>query len=73
MTARKHTILLLEMIDEGVISARSVAEMCLNYMSERDVEDMMADYELLPEEDEADEEWTPDNADFNDLGSRHHY
>lgn len=22
---------------------------------------------------EEDEEWTPDNADFNDKGSRHHY
>jgi hypothetical protein len=24
-------------------------------------------------EDEEEEEWTPDNADFNDPGSRHHY
>jgi hypothetical protein len=29
---------------------------------------------LIGEDDEEDEEeWTPDNADFNDPGSRHHY
>jgi hypothetical protein len=26
-----------------------------------------------PEDEEPEEEWTPDNADFNDPGSRHHY
>jgi hypothetical protein len=52
MTARKHTILMLEMMDEGILDAKFVAEMCLNYMSERDVEDMMADNELLPEEED---------------------
>jgi hypothetical protein len=75
---REYTTKLLEMMDEGLISAEAVAEMCLAYMSEDDVKDMCRANDLLDEEDEdyiveEDEEWTPDNADFNDPGSRHHY
>ena len=69
---RTQTTKLLEMMDEGLISAEAVAEMALAYMSEDDVADMMRANDILDEEDE-DEEWTPDNADFNDPGSRHHY
>jgi hypothetical protein len=72
MTARKHTISLIEMMDDGILSPQFIAEMALNYMSEQEVEDMMRVNDLL-EAEEADEEWTPDNADFNDFGSRHHY
>ena len=72
---RKYTTKLLEMMDEGLISAEAVAEMCLAYMSEDDVKDMCRANDLLldEEDEEAEEEWTPDNADFNDPGSRHHY
>ena len=76
---RDYTVKLLEMMDEGMITAESVAEMCLAYMSEDDVKDMCRANDILDEEDEdyiveeEDEEWTPDNADFNDPGSRHHY
>lgn len=75
---REYTTKLLEMMDEGLLSAESVAEMALAYMSEDDVKDMCRANDLLDEEDEdyvveEDEEWTPDNADFNDPGSRHHY
>jgi hypothetical protein len=77
---RKYTTKLLEMMDEGMISAEAVAEMCLAYMSEDDVKDMCRANDILDEEDEDriveeedEEEWTPDNADFNDPGSRHHY
>ena len=75
---RKYTTKLLEMMDEGLISATAVAEMALAYMSEDDVKDMCRANDILDEEDEdtiveEDEEWTPDNADFNDPGSRHHY
>jgi hypothetical protein len=45
--------------------------MALAYMSEDDVADMMRANDILEEEDE--EEWTPENADFNDPGSIHHY
>jgi hypothetical protein len=63
------------MMDEGLISAEAVAEMALAYMSEDDVKDMCRANDLLldEEDEEAEEEWTPDNADFCDPGSRHHY
>jgi hypothetical protein len=51
------------MMDEGLISAQSVAEMALAYMSEDDVADMMRSNDIL-DEDELDEEWDgqPDEA-----------
>ena len=74
---RKYTTKLLEMMDEGLISASAVAEMALAYISEDDVADMMRANDILEEDEdtivEEDDEWTPDNADFNDPGSRHHY
>jgi hypothetical protein len=72
---REYTSKLIEMMDEGLISAEAVAEMALAYMSEDDVKDMCRANDLLldEEDEEADEEWTPDNADFCDPGSRHHY
>ena len=73
---REYTSKLIAMMDEGMISAEAVAEMCLAYMSEDDVKDMCRANDLLigeDDEEEEEEEWTPDNADFNDPGSRHHY
>ena len=64
---RKYTNMVLEMIDEGVMSPTAIAEMCLAYMSEDDVKDMCRANDLLPEEDEDDgqpneaQEW----ADFD--------
>jgi len=74
---RKQTTRLLEMMDQGLISAEMVAEMALTYMSEDDVADMMLANDILDEEDN--EDWDecadPDAAldDFNYVGSRHHY
>ena len=73
---REYTSKLIAMMDEGLISAEAVAEMALAYMSEDDVKDMCRANDLLIGEDDEEneeEEWTPDNADFNDPGSRHHY
>lgn len=76
---REYTSKLIAMMDEGLISAEAVAEMALAYMSEDDVKDMCLANDLLigeeyeDEDAEDEEEWTPDNADFNDPGSRHHY
>ena len=77
---RDYTVKLMDMMDEGVLSAQAVADMCLAYMSEDEVKDMCRANDILDEEDEDtiveeedEEEWTPDNADFNDPGSRHHY
>ena len=55
-TPREFTSYLLESIDEGYISAQAVVEMCLNYMSEDDVRDMMEINELpFPYDFEAEE------------------
>ena len=52
---REFTIKLLEAMDEGVISTWTVAEMCLAYMSERDVKDMCQSNDLfILEEEEID-------------------
>jgi len=66
---RTQTTKLLEMMDEGVISAEMVAEMALAYMSEDDVADMMRANDILDEEDEDDgqpdemQEWADFDAD----------
>ena len=66
---RTQTTKLLEMMDEGLISAQAVAEMALSYMSEDDVADMMRSNDILDEEDEDDgqpdeaQEWESFDAD----------
>jgi hypothetical protein len=50
---RTQTNKLIDMMDEGLISAQAVAEMALAYMSEDDVADMMRVNDIL-EDDEAD-------------------
>jgi hypothetical protein len=72
---RPATTRLLEMMDEGLIDARAVADMALSWLSESEVHEMMLANDLVEDEpeEEEEEEWTPDNADFNDKGSRHHY
>lgn len=72
---RTQTTKLLEMMDEGLISAAAVAEMALAYMSEDDVADMMRANDILDEEDEEldeVEEYDPMD-DFNYVGSPQHY
>lgn len=63
---RTQTTKLLEMMDEGLISAEAVAEMALAYMSEDDVADMMRANDILDEDDgQPDEaqEWESFDAD----------
>jgi len=55
---RTQTTKLLEMMDEGLISATAIAEMALAYMSEDDVADMMRANDILDEEDDG----QPDEA-----------
>ncbi len=73
---RPETTRLIDMMDSGEIDARAVADMALSWLSESDVKGMMQANDIPTTdqaEDEEEEEWTPDNADFNDPGSRHHY
>ena len=67
---REYTTKLLEMMDEGLISAEAVAEMALAYMSEDDVKDMMLANDIVDyDEDEYDgqpdeaQEWADFDAD----------
>jgi len=53
---RTQTTKLIEMMDEGLVVPQSIAEMCLAYMSEDDVADMMRANDLLGDEDEEVEE-----------------
>ena len=74
---RPETTRLIEMMDEGMIDARAVADMALSWLSESDVKGMMQANDIpttdQAEDDDEEEEWTPENADFNDKGSIHHY
>ena len=72
---REATCKMIDMMDEGLLDPRAVADMCLSWMSESSVHEMMLANDLVDTEEDEDEEeeWTPDNADFNDKGSRHHY
>lgn len=58
---RTQTLKLYDMMVEGVIDARSVAEMALQYMSEDDVADMMRANDIL-DEDEDEYDGQPDEA-----------
>mgnify|MGYP007038833387 FL=1 len=65
---RTQTAKLLEMMDEGLISAQSIVEMALAYMSEDDVADMMRCNDILDEEEDdgqptEQEEWESFNPD----------
>jgi hypothetical protein len=62
---RTQTTKLLEMMDEGLISASAVAEMALAYMSEDDVADMMRANDILDEDDEPDVSEAQEWADFD--------
>ena len=49
---RTQTTRLLDMMDEGLISATAIAEMALAYMSEDDVAAMMRANDILDDEDD---------------------
>ncbi len=56
MSASKMTCKVLEAMDDGLVSPRTVAEAALACMSEDQVADMVRCEELLPMEDEDDED-----------------
>jgi hypothetical protein len=66
----------IQLVEDGLVDPILMLTAALKWMSTDDVRDMLAANELFFEEDDeddVDQEWTPDNADFNDVGSRHHY
>jgi hypothetical protein len=54
--ARKYTKLLMDMMAEGLISDKAVADMALCYLSEHDVEDMMRNGLFLLDDEVVEEE-----------------
>ena len=56
MSARKYTNLVIENVEQGLISWESVARSALVYMSEWDVKDMAESDGLLTDEQESEEE-----------------
>jgi len=53
---RPSTTRLLEMMDEGLIDPRTVADMALSWLSESSVHEMMLANDLVEDEEEEDEE-----------------
>jgi len=53
---RKITIQLMELADQDILDWQTIAEACLQYMSESEVADMATINGLLPEEDDEEEE-----------------
>ena len=52
--SRQITNLLYDMMDEGIIDPRAIAEACLSYMSERDVADMAHCNEFILDDENED-------------------
>jgi hypothetical protein len=59
--SRPATTRLLDMMDNGEIDARAVADMALMWLAESDVKEMMLANDLV-ETDEEDEDGQPDEA-----------
>ena len=76
--ARKTTCRILELMDEGVFSAKFIAEAALSFMSEDTVREFAHAHELFlfvsedAEEEAEDDDYDPLD-DYNYVGSRHHY
>ena len=60
--SREYTNILLELMDEGVLSPKQLAEAALSWMSEQDVKQMAFAYEFVTEEDE--EGWYDTSAEL---------
>lgn len=70
---RPETCRLLDMMDEGLLDPRTVADMALAWLSEHSVKQMMQANDI-PTSDQVEEEEEYDPMDdFNYVGSRHHY
>ena len=61
---REYTCMLYDLMDEGALDPRAVAEMCLAYMSEDEVKDMCRSNDILPEDEQDEDEYDgqPDEA-----------
>jgi hypothetical protein len=53
---RKITVQLMELADQDILDWQTIAEACLQYMSESEIADMATINGLLPEKDDDEEE-----------------
>jgi hypothetical protein len=53
---RPATNRLIDMMDEGMIDARAVADMALSWLSEHDVAEMMKANDIIEQDEDEDEE-----------------
>ena len=73
---------LMSLVQRGLVSKQDLLEMCLNWMTDEDLCDMMETNDLpLPEEDadaaedaedaeeEEDVDWTEDDVDYNKMAT----
>lgn len=56
MRVREKTCKVLEMVDEGLLSAKTLLECCLKWMSEDDVAEMLKANEIYVEDEENEED-----------------
>lgn len=54
---RPETNRLIDMMDEGMIDARAVADMCLSWLSEHDVAEMMKANDLVEQDEDVEDDF----------------
>jgi hypothetical protein len=62
---RDATCRILEMIDEGLLDPKMIAEIALGYMSEDDVREMARSNDIDLDEDESDDDEKEDNYNYD--------
>ena len=72
VNVRPATCRLLEMMDNGEIDPRTVADMALGQLGEVSVKEMMLANDLVEEEEEEEDDYDPMN-DVNYVGHPCHY
>lgn len=67
---RELTCKVIEAIDAGLLDAKAVAEMCLGYMNEDDIREMLRQNDVLeavePDDDDEDDDTEWDLGSFDD-------
>lgn len=59
---REATCKMIDMMDEGLLDPRAVADMCLSWMSEASVHEMMLANDIVEEEVDEEDDGQPDEA-----------
>jgi len=68
--ARPATNRLIDMMDAGEIDARAVADMCLGWLAEASVKEMMLSNDIIEEDADEDDDDIDDDIDDNLVDER---